>query len=338
MSVIAQLAIGAAVVLLVVGSLIWLGKKGFFEPDTVNEHSQAEREEHSAATGAEDFQIPFRRRVSAWSAPMRVFVGSLGLLAIGAAVATYDIMKTGSPAHQYLTLELRFAAVALIGIAGGVWLKSWFDRQIGRLIVVYEKAAERNLVEIIPYAKGGVRRDDGRVTIPEVARNRLLGLFWRYRQVGEDRQLRGTDKPLSDVVTHLIPDHGNELPDAEGWAVLTSAEGDRVISGATSTADKTYGSPNTLSDEEATANREKLKRKDAQLDAVKATNAELSQQLNKMEKKIRNEEYRTRSDLIDDLGKLSEVFQITQDRVSTLEAKNGSRVNQNGSKEETSAK
>lgn len=336
MSFASQLVIGAFVVISVVGSLIYLGKNGYFEPDDVNEQSQQDREQLSDSISSEDFQVPFRDRVSAWSGPYKALVVSIVLIMVGGGVATWQILKTGSPAQQYLTSEVRTAAIALIGVGGGVWLRGWFNRQVGRLILVYERAGQANIVDIVEYARTGARRKDGKVTVPEIASNRLFGLFWRYRQVGEDRRLRSGEKPLSDVVTHLVPDHGNELPNGEGWAVQTSADGDRVITGASSTADVTYSSPNTLSDEQATKNREMLKRKDAVLNATKATNAELNQQIQKMQKKLENEEYAARSELIDDFDKFSDMFQRATLEVRDETSSNGNGTMKNGSKPEAS--
>lgn len=337
MSVVGQLAIGAVVVVAVVGSLTFLARKGFFEPEDVNEQSQEEREELSESIGNEDFRIPYRDRVSAWSGPYKALVGALVLLVIGGGVATWQMLKTGSPAEQYLTSEMRTAAVAVIGVGGGVWLRGWFEKQVGRLIVVYERAGQANLVDVVEYAKTGVRRQNGKVTVPEVASNRLLGLFWRYRQVGEDRRLRSGQKPLSDVVNHLVPDHANELPDGDGWAVQTTAEGDRIITGANSTADIAYGSPNTLSDEQATKNRGKLERKDAVLSATKATNAELIQQIEKMQKKIKNEEYAARAELIEDFDRFSEMFQRASIEIRDETSSSSSGPMDNGSKPEASS-
>jgi len=299
-----EVGIALLVVITIVGALIWLGKRGFFEPGA-NEDAEDEREELGAER--QDFRIPYRRRVKSWSGPMKVFVGSLVLLGLGVGVATYQIMKTGSPAQQYLTREVRYGLVAVIGIAGGVRLKSWFDDQIAYLTVIYERAGTENLVELIPYARTRVRRRDGVVTVSEVADSRLLGLFWRYRQRGEDRRLRGGEKPLDDTISHLVPDHGDELPDGEGFHVQTRQDGDQILEGD-SIADVSYASPNSLSDERATRIREEKKRKEAELQGVKATNAELYQQITKMRKRIKNDEYRDREELIEDFSEFSDMF------------------------------
>ena len=336
MSWVTQVAIGAAVVLLVVGSLIYLGKRGFFEPDT-NEESQLEREELSDSVGAQDFRIPFRRRVSSWSGPYKVFVGSLGLLVVVGGVVAYQTMKTGSPVQQYITAEVRYGLVALVGIVGGVRLHSWFDGQIGTLYVTYERAATENIVEKVEFARKGVRRRNGVVTLPEVSESRLFGLFWRYRQVGEDRRLRAEDKPLDDVISHQVPDHGDELPKGDGWTVTTREGGDEVLAGATSTADLTYASPNSLSDERATQLREQNRRKEAELRAVQATNAELYKQIKKMRKKIENEEYKDREALIEDFGDFSEMFSTLRVNISDDNSESTSAVEKNGDGPEASA-
>lgn len=300
-----EVGIGIAVVVAIVGAILWLARSGYFEPDSTNEESQAEREELDARN--RDFNIPIRKRFGAWSAPMKVFVGSLVLLAVAVGIAAYQVMKTGSPAQQYLTREVRYALVAIVGVAGGVKLKSYMDEQIGHLQVTYERAGQRNLVEKIPFAKHATSVRDGAVRVPEVADSRLLGLFWRYRQRAEDRRLRGGEKPLDDVITHLVPSHGDELADGSGWLITTREEGDQVLAGD-SLSDVTYASPNSLSDERATQIREKEKRKEAELQGIKATNAELYNQIRKMRKQIKNDEYRDRQELLDDFDRFSDQF------------------------------
>lgn len=322
MSWIQQLAIGAAVVLAVVLSLIWLAKKGTFEPES-NEDSPQEREDLEESVGSQDFRIPMRRRVSSWSLPYKIFVGSIALLFISIAVASYQMMKTGSPAQQYLTAEVRYGLVAVMGIAGGVRLKSWFDQQIGELIIRYERSGQENIVEKVPFARDRVSRRNGNQTIQEIATSRMAGLFWRYRQVGEDRRLRGEDKPLGDIIQHQIPDHADELPDGDGFVVSTREGGDQILSGATSRADITYGSPNSLSDERATQLREQKRRKEAELSAVQATNAELNRQIRKMRKKIKNEEYEDREGLMEDFGDFSDMLSTLRVEISD-EKQNGS--------------
>lgn len=335
MSWLAEVAIGALAVVALVGTLIWLAKKGYFEPD-VNEGSQAEREELSESVGAEDFRIPYRRKVTSWSLPYKVFVGSFGLLLVGGGFAGYQMLKTGSPAEQWITGNVRLAMIGVIGVFGGVRLKAWFDEQIGWLVVVYERTGRENLTARIPYAKSGVRRHNGVVTIPEVAEDRLLGLFWRYRQVGEDRRLRAEDKPLDDVISHQIPDHGDELPDGAGYLVPTREDGDQILAGATSTADLTYGSPNSLSDERATQLREQKRRKEAELQAVQATNAELYKQITKMRKKIENEEYQDRTDLIEDFGQFADMYSTLKVDITENGDGGGSAVDKNGESAEAS--
>jgi len=51
-----------------------------------------------------------------------------------------------------------------------------------------------------------------------------------------------------------------------------------------------------------------MKRKNAELDAVKSTNAELYSQVNKMQKKIENEEYQDRTDLMADFAEFAEMY------------------------------
>ncbi|WP_227132343.1 hypothetical protein [Halorubellus salinus] len=322
MSAVTEVAVGLAVVVLVVGSMIWLAKKGFFAPDT-NEESQEERQELEESSGSQDFSIPFRKRARSWSGPYKMFVGSCVLLAVLVGYGAWDVMRTGAPASKYLTGEVRFAAIALVGVAGGVKLKAWFDSQIAYLTVEYERKGARDLIERVPYARTAVKNHGGRTYVQEVADSRLLGLFWRFRQVGEDRRLRGGEKPLDDVVTHQVPDHGKEVPGDHGYHVRTQEQGDIVLEGATSSADVTYSSPSSLSSERAVELREEKKRKDASLNATKATNAHLQKQIRSMEKKIENNEYRDREDLLEDFSRFKEMSSMRVEVEDTTERTNG---------------
>lgn len=337
MSWASDIAVGVIVVVAVVGGIIWLARRGTFEQESADETGE-EREEFSESVGQQDFHIPFRRRIKTWSGPYKVFVGSLSLLAGLALVGGYQVMKTGSPADQFLSSRVRIAASALIGIAGGVKLKEWFDSQLGYLDIEYEQPGRPPVVERIPYAKNSTRRSSGAARVAEVAQNRLFGLFWRYRQVGEDRRLRGADKPLDDVITHKVPDHAAERPDGSGFQISTHEGGDKVLSGATSAADVTYSSPNSLSDERAIQLREQKKRMEVQLRAMEATNGQLYQRVEKLEKKIDNDEYRDRTELMEDLDRFSSflsTFTVELDEKGKSNG-DGSAV-ENGEKAEASA-
>lgn len=307
MSAVTEIGVGVGVVIAIVGSMIVLARRGFFSPDG-NEESPEERAELEESVGSQDFHIPFRKRVRSWSGPYKLFVGTVVLLSLLVGYGVVDVVRTGAPAGKYLSSEVRFAGIALVGVAGGVKLKSWFDSQIAYLTVEYERMGGQDLVERIPYARTAVSRRNGRTFVQEVADSRLLGLFWRYRQVGEDRRLRGKETPLDDVITHQVPDHGKELPDDDGYHIRTQEGGDRVLEGATSAADFAYSSPSSLSSQRSAEIREEKKRKDVKLNAVKATNAELQREITSLEKKIKNEEYHDREELVEDFEAFSDML------------------------------
>jgi len=321
-SAVTEIAVGVGVVLAIVGSLIVLAKKGYFAPDT-NDQSGEERAELEESVSSQDFHIPFRKRVGSWSGPYKMFVGACVLLSLLVGYGVVDVVRTGAPAGKYLSSEVRFGLVALVGVAGGIKMKSWFDAQIAYLTVEYERMGGQDLVERIPYARTAVSRRNGRTFVQEVADSRLLGLFWRFRQVGEDRRLRGKETPLDDVITHQIPDHGKELPDDEGYHIRTQQDGDRVLEGATSAADVAYSSPSSLSSQRSAEIREEKKRKDVKLSAVKATNAELQREITKLEKKIKNEEYHDREELVDDFEAFSDMLTTMKFEMEDTTEKNG---------------
>jgi len=101
-----------------------------------------------------------------------------------------------------------------------------------------------------------------------------------------------------------VPDHAVELPNGD-YHVRTKEGGDKTLSGANSSADITYSSPNSLSDEKAIQIREEKRRKEIELKQAKATKAELYQRVEKLEKAIRNDEYQDRDQLMEDLDRFS---------------------------------
>lgn len=316
-----ELAIGAVVVVFVIGGFVLASRRGWLEPETADDDG-GDREDLADAANREDYRIPYRRRIKTWSGPMKVFVASLMFLSVGIVIFAYQVLKTGSPMGKYLTREVRYGLIALVGIGGGVVLARLLDVQIGHLTVIYERAGEENIVDRVPYAKTGVRRRDGKVTVPEISDNRLLGLLWRYRQRGEDRRLRGGEKPVEDVIRHQVPGHGVEIPDGSGFHVTTREDGDEILDGA-SASDITYSSPNSLSNERATQLREERRRKEAELQAVKATNAQLFKQVKDMRKKIENEEYEDKHELIEEFERFSEIANNLSNSFHSSDSRNG---------------
>lgn len=299
---IVTVGIAVAVVVAVVGTLLWIARKGYLTPD-VSDRTPEEREQFADGADDRDFRIPLRRRAKALTGPAKVFAGAVVLLFGGVTVATYQVLKTGSPIHQYITSEVQYGMVAVLGVAGGALLQRRFDDMVGHLEVVYQDHGE-DVVDRVPYLKTRVRTYGGSTIVPEVARSRLVGLFPRLRQVGEDRRLRSEGKPLDDLIQHEIPDHAAELPDGDGWVIPTHDEGDEVVAGVSSAADVRYASPHQLSYEQATTYKSRIQAMRVRLRTTESQLAELYQQITRLETKIENEEYHQREDFMSDAKQL----------------------------------
>lgn len=297
----AVIAVGSA------GLVILANKRGWFQPSSLNEDTETGTDEIAEEATRQDFHIPLRGRLSAWSRPAKVFFVAVGGLSLLALFAGYQLLKTGATAESYLTREVQFGLVAVVGVGSGIYVQRWFDGQIGRIHAYYERKGQDPVVDSIKYAANRVRWKNGSAIAPVLDDNRLFGLFPRFKLIGEDRELRGTNKPLDDVIQRQIPDHAIESGDGETIIVPTKEDGDEILRGPTSPADRTWSSPNSLSDERATQYREETRRLRIESNATKATNAELYSLIRKMRKKIDNKEYREYQDFKSDFEDLAEI-------------------------------
>jgi hypothetical protein len=289
-----------------VGLVIWLVKRGTFEPDATNTESGQERAELTAREQSGDWTVPLRRRYKALPGPARLFVGLMLVLVIGFAALMYQILQSGRPLGAVVDVRIAAASIGVLGIVAGVRLEQWARDRVRYAYVFYEREGSEPAAERVPFMATSREFRDGSEIVKEVAGSRLFGLVWRYRQVAERRGLRESESLPEDIVEHMLPEHAWETPDGN-VVIRTHAEGDKVLTGATE-PDKTYSSPRQLSREEAIKLREERRRINAELSNVKATNAELMRQIRQLRKRIKNEEYHERQDLITDLGELLEQF------------------------------
>lgn len=327
------IALGVLVVLLVVGGLIWLARTGRLEPKNTNAESPAERDEMQAHR--ESFNIPASKRIGAWSGPRKAFFFGLAALGVVGAATGYFALKTGSPVKTYVPDWGYVVAVGLFGVGAGVRLDRYFDDMIGTIDVVYEQSDGPPKAEQIEFAKTRVGSLEGNPKVPEVA-DRLFGLFPRYRLVGEHKELRGSQKPLGDILEIAIPDHGVEMPNGD-YHVTTKAEGEILLTGATSRADITYGSTNSLSDERAQEIRSEKNQLEARNRTLSALNAELNSQVRTMSKRLENEDYKTREELVDDFERFSDIANAMNVKISD-DRGNGKRAGEeNGESQEAGA-
>lgn len=317
---VATVAVGVFAVLALVLGVIWLARSDILDPSDDDES----RDELRARQDSEDWTIPLRKRYKALPGPARILIIALTATAIAAAYALVQFFRTGAPADSFLNREVQYAIVGVVGVVGGIYVTRWFDRRAARVFVAYDSEDEDE-VESIPYMKDSTRVRNGEKVIKELSKGRLLGLWWRYRQVGERRELRESNQSLpEDLIEHQIPRHAIELPTGD-YVVSTRADGDIVLSGGAN-PDKSYQSKNQMSYEESVRLRERYRRMRTRLRAAEATKAELSNEVKRLRKMIENREYREREDLINDLDKVLSSFEgILEPAAST----NGYRPGEN---------
>lgn len=296
------IVVGVLAALAAVALAIYVGKRGILD---TSEEDQS-RDEIRERQERDDWSIPARKRYKALPGPLRALAVATVLVGVAAAYGLTIYLRTGAPAGSFLTSEVQYAIVGVAGVFGGVYLTRKMDSRRARMWVAHEREGEEPAIDEIPFNTASRTIRNGATIVTELARHRIFGLFNRYRQVGERRELRSNNSLPSDRVEHNIPPHAVELPSGDVY-IPTQEDGDRVLAGG-SQADKTYRSKNQMSYEESVTLREKMSRMRSRMQAVKATNAQLMDDIKSMKKEIENREYQEREDLVDELGEMLEAL------------------------------
>ncbi|ELZ14416.1 hypothetical protein C478_07322 [Natrinema thermotolerans DSM 11552] len=292
-----QITLAIAVIVIVGVSVYAAARWGVFRPNDTNEQSGEERHELSVQDRRKQFRIPLRGRYKAYPLPYRLALTAiLGLVGLFVFL-THQMLRVGADPTSYLTVETYIVGAAFGGIIAGVRVKQWSDRRVQWLTVIYDDEVGDEVVERIPYMDSRTSVSDGQPIIKECHKQRFLGLFWRFRQIAERRELRGARKIPEDVIEHQIPEHAVTVP--SGYVVQTSPDGDRVIEGP-GNPEITYKSQNQLSNERAQQIRRKNNQLQTRMDATQAENAELQRELDRMYEKVQNREYNEREDFKQD--------------------------------------
>jgi len=125
--------------------------------------------------------------------------------------------------------------------------------------------------------------------------------------VGQHRELRGTPKPLSDTVTHSVPDgqHAFELDDG---ILVNQTRGEPIIQESPEApSDIAYRSPNNLSYERAVGLQESKKRMRIERDSWQTTAAAYSAEIDRLADMILNREWSDKNDLMELLREYEEM-------------------------------
>lgn len=265
------------------------------------------RDELAVTERRDEWEVPMLKRYKAWPASYRIAVAVIAGFFLLWVVGTYQLLKGGTTIGGFESPYAYAAAGAVVGGVGLVRLKKWSDDQVRSLDIIYEEADGDRRVEEIKYKSGSERvTPDGTRVVKEVVDNRIAGLFWRYKQIAQRRELRGHRKLPEDVVEIGIPDHAVQVP--SGYVVRSSSDGKRIVDGPAS-IDLTVGSPEQMSYPRAMEIRRENRQLRVRAEARSSEAAELQRQLTTLQTKVQNQEYREREDLIDDIKSLSEPVQ-----------------------------
>jgi hypothetical protein len=274
----------------------------------------------AARDDGQSFSLPMRSRVAAWSLPLKLFVGSLVAMSLLGVYVGYQLMRTGG-ANKYISAELLYVICTVIGVSVGVYLKMWFDGHIGYVIPTFANDEGPDRADAIPFLMQSRRTTSGMTKVTQISRNRVLGLFWRLKLRGEDQRLRKSDKPLTEAVSVEIPEHGAEIEGGiDGFVVPTQKDGDKQYLDATDPADLTWRTRDAMSVERSAKFQARVHRLQQRLGAEKADNAQKGMYIDKLHKKLENEEYDSREAIRKDF---LEVLQLVAPHANQTTSSNG---------------
>lgn len=284
-----------------------MGKRGVFAPDTENKETLEQRKAEEEIRQQESYRIPLRSRIQSVSGPGKAVLATSTLILGFVAYLLTKMMQTGSPAEDYLSLEVAIIGVALIGVAGGVHLHKWADARIGTMYNVYETAGGEPDVEKVEFFKHERMNIGKEEVLQQLHPSNLLGIFRRRMLVGQHRELRASPKPLSDVVTHSVPP-GKHAFEVDDGTIINLTRGEPNYAGsAEAPADVYYSSPNNLSYERAVQHEQSKERMRIERDAAQTTAAAYSSELDELSEMIINREWQDKRELMDLLDEYEEM-------------------------------
>jgi hypothetical protein len=323
----------AVAVLLVVGYLV--ERWGVFEDSRAVDGAEQVNRQQTASQSRP--RIPLRDKPRQLPTELKLLSLILTIAGVVVAYYTFQFLQTGNTGQFAYTTQLQYGLVALIGTGAGVAYRGKKDAGVGKVHVIYETddGTEVEGEETILFDRSAVTyQDDGVMLVRELRKERLLGLFRRYKLVGHDRELRA-DRPLGDIVTHELTRDAVELDD--GVYEMRTQKQVPVDGTTASAADYKYKPPNKLPYEKQVKMQEQQRKMNIELRSVKAQLAHAHSELGDLERKLRNAEYNTREDVKSDLEELKELVAPSQEHV-TVEANRGqARRHVNGQQDIQSA-
>jgi len=317
--------IGATAIAIVLLVGYFVTRWGVFEDDAEDD-SGTEQVDRQAERDLE--RIPLRDKPRQLTLPMKLVLASL-LLGCGiTSFYLYQFLKSGSPVEFQYIRELQFASVGLIGIAGGVWFKGRAESRIGKLEIDFENTDGTDIDETKTVWfrwSEAEPQDDGTIVVRALFPSLILSVFPRKKLVGHEPRLRG-DRPLGKRVAYEVPQHAVET--SEGWYIRT--QGEIATNGAQpGIVDFRFKTPYELPYKAYIAQREQNRKKTIRMNSLKAELAEAESRLDTMERRLRNQEYAGRKDILSELEELRDLIGPTHEQVS-INQRPGGRSRQNG--------
>lgn len=310
-----MVALGLLVVVGAALTIYWMASREIFAPESENPETAAQRQEDKELRERGDWSIPLRSRVRSLSGAAKSVLAASGMFLVLLGYILYRFLQTGSPADEYLTLEVAAGIIAVGGIAAGYRLREWVEKRIGVMFNLYERPEGAPEVEKVEYLRSE-RMDFGdEEIIQQLHPKRLLGVFLRRMMVGNHRVLRSSPKPLSDVVTHSVPD-GEHAVEVDEGLIINRTVGEPIYNRSPdAVADVSYRSPNLLSFERAVQLRQGKRRMQIERDAWKTTSAAKDTELERLSDMILNREWEDKTDLMELLREYEEMQESRETEV-----------------------
>lgn len=314
------LIIGGVAILITILVGYFITRWGVFEEES-EDTDGAER--ISREPQQERRRIPLRDKPRQLTFPMKVLVFSMFIIGIVISFYSYQFLKQGSPVEFQYALEAQFGLVGVLGVWGGVYLKDWAEGRIGKVHVDYEETDESSIDKtgtIYFLTQETEPRDEGTIKVKSLFPGLILRLFPRRKLAGHDSRLRG-DRPLGKRVTYEIPKHGVVLDDGEYYV---RTQGERVVGGAAPDGvDIRFRPPYQLPYKAYVAQRERLEKKETRMNSMKAQLAQAHNELRDLERTLRNSEYQTREEVLDEIERVQQVTQPSYDEITLQQARGG---------------
>lgn len=314
------LGVTAVVIVLLVGYFVT--KWGVFDNESEDEGADSISREEERQQELD--RIPLRDKHRQLTLPMKVLLFALALASLITTYYIYRFLKTGSPVTFQYVRELQFMAVAVAGVGGGVWFRSWARGRVGRLEIDFEgtdgtAVDETNTVYFL--YREATARDDGTIKVRALFPTLIASLFPRKRLAGHDPRLRG-DRPLGKRVTYEVPLHARELDD--GYYVRT--QGEQIVNGAAPTdVDVRFSPPYELPYKAYVAQREQLQKKETRMDSLRAQKAEAEAQLRDLKRLIENTEYREQDQVLDQIERVRDIVMPNQNQIHLQQGRGAQR-------------